>query len=150
MKKIEATIGYRIVCDDGEIRYYSGWSGNGDCYKDDEAFAKSDGVCYIREATFESVYEDTGRDYVTNWDLDGEYADGNTRVQIFNDASDYFKDEIPEGYPYTEQFLGWVALVCYDLVDWQGVDIILDEMDWDFYEQEEGSLPLPWYWKKED
>ena len=149
MKKIEATIGYREEYDNGEIRYYSDWSGQGYVYKDDLAFQSGEGVCYIREAEFEHAKEDYGHDYVTNAQLEDEGYGMHTRKQIIEEARDYFRDEIPEGYPYTEKFLAWVAMVCYDIVDWQGIDIILDELDWDFWNPNDPDLlPYPWEWKK--
>ena len=148
MKKIEATIGYREEYDNGEIRYYYGSSDNGFCYKDDEAFQSGEGVCYIREAMFDNISEDFNRDYVTLEDLERE-GECYTRKLIIAEARSYWRDEIPKDYPYTEKFLVWVANICYDIVDWQGIDIILDELDWDFWNPNDPDLlPYPWEWKK--
>jgi hypothetical protein len=149
MKRIEATIGYREEHDNGEVRYYSAYSGNGYCYKDDEAFKTGNGVCYIREAAFIDAKEDYNRDYLTLEQIEKDEEDGYTRGQIISAARDYFNNEIPEGYPYTEQFLSWVALVCYDMVSWEGIDILLDELTFDDF-QEEDAKPFPWNWKPEN
>ena len=138
------------MCDNGEIRYHYGATANGFCYKDNDAFESGEGVCYIREATFDNVAEDYNRDYVLASDAEWG-VDICTRKSIIKDARDYFREEIPKDYPYTEKFLAWVALVCYETVDWQGIDIILDELDWDYGNfNDEGLLPYPWEWEPED
>ena len=145
MKKIETTCGYREEYENGEIRYYSAWSGQGYVYKDDEAFKTGNGVAYIREAEFEHAREDYGKDYVTPEQIEKEGYGMHTKAEIISEARDYFRDEIPEGYPFTEDFLAFVAQVCYDIADWQGIDILLDELNWD-EPQEEGAKPYPWNW----
>ena len=146
MKRIEATIGYREEYDNGEIRYFSDWSGQGYVYKDLTAFEKKEGVAYIREALFEHASEDYGREYVTREQIEKEGGDICTYAEMRREAWDYFKAEIPKGYPYTEQFLAYVCYLCFDLVDWQGFDLMLEELSLEDY-QEEGATPYPWNWE---
>lgn len=149
MKRIEATIGYREEHDNGEVRYFAGQSGNGYCYKDDEAFKSGNGVCYIREATFVDAEDDYHRAYVTLEQIKNDEEDYYTKAQIIDAARYYFNSEIPEGYPYTEEFLSWVALVCYDIASWEGIDLLLNELSFDDF-QEEDAKPFPWEWKPEN
>lgn len=151
MKRIETTCGYREEYDNGEIRYYYDNTFNGFCYKDDTAIEKKEGVAYIREATFlDRTFEnETKKDYVTADELKAQGDGLNTYEEMKAHALEYFKDEIPEGYPYTDKFIDWVVRVCYDILDWQGFDMLIDELDWDFgNENDPDMLPYPWEWKK--
>lgn len=151
VKRIDATCGYREEYGTGEVRYYPDHTDNGECYKDDEAFDSGKGVCYIREAMFDQIREDEGRDYVTNWDLE-KSDDYYTKGQIVEGAKRFFECEIPEGYPYTEKFIDWAAQAAYYGVDWQGIDVYFNEID-DFTSLDSGygfTLPHPWEWEPEE
>lgn len=146
MKRIDATFGYREEYENGEIRYYSDWTGQGYAYKDETAFNEKRGVAYIREATFAQAREDYGRDYVTLEQLEQE-DDCTTYKKMYEWARKYFKTDIPNGYPYVDEFLAAVCRVCFEIVDWQGFDMIIDEMDWDYLDNPKSEKPLPWNWK---
>ena len=131
MKTIEATIGYREIMDNGEVRYYAGNGDEGLCYKDNEAFNKGEGVCYIREAMFCDDFGDAGREYVTDADLTD--CDNYTRAQIEQSVREYFEDDEfankqAERYP---DFIKNTAQVIFNEAEWQGVDIMLNELNWD-------------------
>lgn len=131
MKKIEVEIGYREEYDNGEVRYYCDWSGQGYVYKDVDAFEKKEGVAYIREATFEHAKEDYDRDYVTIDQLEKE-GDNYDYATMMKEVKWYFKgNENVDGKPWADKFYGNVLATVFDIVDWQGVDILLDELDWD-------------------
>ena len=135
MKKIETDCGYREEYENGEIRYYSDWSGQGWCYKDRKAFEKGEGVCYIREAEFEHAKEDYGLDYVTAEQMEKEGYGLHTKREIVEEVRDTFKyltsdeDFNPNDYDI-EGFILQAAENCFNEVDWQGVDMLLDEWDW--------------------
>ena len=130
-KRIEATIGYREICDDGEVRYYSDWSGQGYVYKDDEAFKSGEGIAYIREATFEHALEDYGRNYVTLEQIEQE-DDCCSYDSMMKWVRWYFKgDDRVDGKPWASEFYKNVCAYVYGVIDWQGFDLVLDETDWD-------------------
>lgn len=149
MKKIEVTIGYREEYDNGEVHYYCDWSGQGYVYKDVDAFEKKEGVAYIREATFEHAKEDYDRDYVTIDQLEKE-GDNYDYATMMKEVKWYFKgNENVDGKPWEDKFYENVLATVFDTVDWQGIDILLDEFDWDAdIEQFEGGSEMPWDYGK--
>lgn len=131
VRKVEADIGYREEYDNGEVRYFSGWSGQGHVYKDASAFEKKEGVAYIREATFEHAKEDYDRDYVTLEQIENE-DDCCTYESMMNEVWWYFKgDEAVDGKPWAEKFYEHVCVYIFETIDWQGFDVLLNEVDWD-------------------
>ena len=131
MKKIEVEIGYREEYDNGEVRYYCDWSGQGYVYKDASAFEKKEGVAYIREATFEHAKEDYDRDYVTLEQIENE-DDCCTYDRMMKEVRWYFKgDEAVDGKPWANRFYEQACEYVFDTIDWQGFDVFLNEVDWD-------------------
>lgn len=63
-KRIDVTVGYKIVEDGKPTRYFGAMTEDGVCYKDLDAYKKNDGICYIPQTIldnsglFEDVIED--------------------------------------------------------------------------------------------
>ena len=128
MKRIDVTIGFREEYEDGEIRYYPGDGFEGRCYKDAEAFYRGEGVAYIREAIFEPYWGERNRDYVTDVDL-RDAEDIYTRAEMYDWVKDYFKELDPKDYK--DDIFADIAELVFNMIDWVGFDMQLDECDWD-------------------
>lgn len=95
-KEITTTAGYRVEETGKLTRYYSGSTGEGYVYKDEEAFNARVGVVYIPEA----AYDDPDRNYVTSDDGEGNlytYQDLYELMEALfleNDRFELVKDKI--------------------------------------------------------
>lgn len=139
MERIEATVGYREVYDNGEIRYYPDMTDDGECYKDDNAFESGVGVAYIREEIFSDVYADHKREYVLASELEGDIFTRSDMLDWLMNIIDIA--DIPPRIN-RKSFLEHVASCIYYELSWQGFDMLLDDTDYkeyfdDFSDQDE-------------
>lgn len=116
-KRIDVTIGYKIVEEGKPTRYFAGYCGEGRCYKDISAFKDKKGICYIPESEFE---------FGSGFETSAEWGIG------------YLKSDITElirrGLPYMdipedEKFVERIAEYCLELAEWEGIEVVLDRLD---------------------
>ena len=98
MKRIESTIGYRVIDNEGFVTYHTDFTKNGYVYKDDDAFESGNGICYIPENGF---YAGVATE-----------EDGYTKEDIFDLINEYSEKE------YSDDELKDVAKALYYDMDW--------------------------------
>lgn len=111
MKRIDVTCGYREEYPNGDIYYYGGETEQGVVYKDMDAWASGEGVCYINELDF-------------NEDWCYKNYQGNTRDEIIADMAEY----LPScDVKFIEQCAEYVLQTC----DWECLTTMMIDVDWD-------------------
>lgn len=110
MKKIETTIGYRVIEND-TIEYFGGQTDNGECYKDLDAWENGTGVIYISEYglqcdTLDDAWtRETWLEWVKDTLLKEEYENWN------------------------DDFVEYLAEIILYECDWQDLSTLLNEID---------------------
>lgn len=119
-KKIDVTVGYKIVEDGKPTRYFAGDTGEGMCYKDIDAYKNDNDICYIPECEFDGE----------GWSV--EYRDGlgYAREDILNCILDELRWNY-EGIPVCDEFCAYEAECIIEEAEWESVGVILDRIDLD-------------------
>lgn len=119
-KRIDVTIGYKIVEDGKPTKYCAGNTGEGMSYKDIDAFKNDDDICYIPECEFDGE----------GWSA--EYRDGlgYAREDICNIISDELRWNY-EDIPVCHEFCEYIAECVMLAAEWESVGVILDRIDLD-------------------
>lgn len=113
---IIATVGWKEVFEDGEIRYYCGTTDEGWCFKDKKAY-DTRSVCYIPEVDFR------GHDYL----IEGA-ATGYTR----EDIEKILRETLEElELPFSEDFVVQKARSVFDVAEWESIGVVVDRIDWE-------------------
>lgn len=119
-KRIDVTIGYKIVEEGKPTWYFAGNTGEGMCYKDTDAYKNNDDICYISECEFDGE----------GWSVEYKEGLGYAREEIL----DIVKDEIRwnhEGFPLDEDFEQEIADYIFEVVEWESIGVALDRIDLD-------------------
>lgn len=111
MKRIDVTCGYREEYPNGDIYYYGGETAQGVVYKDMDAWASGEGVCYIGEHEFEEGWCSVN-------------YEGNTRDEIIADMAEYMPGC---DVKLIEQCAEYVLQTC----DWESLTTMMIDVDWD-------------------
>lgn len=120
MKRIDVTCGYREEYPNGDIYYYGGETAQGVVYKDMDAWASGEGVCYINELAFDEDINELSSD--ENWCY--KNYQGNTRDEIIADMAEY----LPScDVKFIEQCAEYVLQTC----DWECLTTMMIDVDWD-------------------
>ena len=119
-KKIEVTIGFKTINENGVETYFGDYTNNGFCYKNIDAFKNGLGVIYIGEYDFQSeICESTNAMlwYRNNW------------IKYVKEAClNYLEDKINEIQECDFMpFIEFCALQILDECDWQDLTTLLDE-----------------------
>lgn len=119
-KRIDVTIGYKIVEDGKPTRYFADQTSEGMCYKDLDAYNNNDDICYIPECEFDGE----------GWSV--EYRDGlgYTReevIKIIEDEIDWNFEDIPR----CEAFATNIADYIVAEVDWETIGVAVERVDFD-------------------
>lgn len=113
---ISATVGWKCVYEDGEIRYYCGTTNEGWAFKDKKAY-DTRSVCYIPEVDFRK------QDYL----IEGANT-GYTREDIENMVRETLEDlELP----FSEDFVRQNARSVFDMAEWETIGVVIDRIDWE-------------------
>lgn len=142
-KKIEVTNGYKIVDENGiVVGYETGSTMNGECYKDEDAFKKKEGVCYISEYEYSEMLENLTA--LHSEYENSEFSDEDYRADV--------KDIIDNvGWKYEDILnlvggIGFekVAWYIFAIVDWQSPETyfqeFLDDIGTSFFPLEQFGL----------
>lgn len=130
MKKIEVTIGFKVVDDNNNIIGYEGsYTGNGFCYKDMNAFENGNDVIYISEYCF-----DEGEEFMSNEDaIKKECWTTETWKDWVREVVYSDKDIVLCTDDDTkEEMISYIAGAVLETCDWQDLSTYLEE--WDLYD----------------
>lgn len=119
-KKIDVTVGYKIVEDGKPTRYFAGNNGEGMCYKDLDAYKNDDDICYISECEFDGE----------GWSVEYREGLGYTKEEIINFVADEIRWNY-EGIPACKEFCVHEAECIINEAEWESVGVILDRIDLD-------------------
>ena len=117
-KRIDVTIGFKIVEEGKPTWYFADQTPEGMCYKDVDAYKNNDDICYIPEQEFDGE----------GWGVEYREGLGYTREEIMNFVSDELRwnyDEIPE----CKEFAQLEADYIFDIVNWECVGVAIDGLD---------------------
>lgn len=119
-KRIDVTVGYKIVEGGKQTKYFAGDTGEGMCYKDLDAYKNNDDICYISECEFDGE----------GWGV--EYRDGlgYTReeiIQIVEDEIDWNYEDIPP----CDDFATSIANYLIEDVSWESIGVAVERIDFD-------------------
>ena len=119
-KRIDVTIGYKIVEDGKPTRCFAGDTGEGMCYKDIDAFKNNSDICYIPECEFDGE----------GWDMQYKEGIGYTKEEIINCVRDTIRWEY-DGMPEKDDFITHIAECVFMEVEWETIGVAIDRIDLD-------------------
>lgn len=118
-KRIDVTIGYKIVEEGKPTWYFADRTPEGMCYKDLDAYKNNDDICYIPEHEFD------GED----WGVEYREGLGYTKEDIVNCVSAELWSY--EGIPKCEEFAQLEADYIFDIVNWESIVVAVGRIDFD-------------------
>lgn len=119
-KRIDVTIGYKIVEDGKPTRYFADQTSEGMCYKDLDAYNNNDDICYIPECEFDGE----------GWSVEYREGLGYAReeiIQIIEDEIDCNFEDIPR----CEAFATNIADYIVEEVNWETIGVAVERIDFD-------------------
>ena len=119
-KRIDVTIGYKIVEDGKPTRYFADQTSEGMCYKDLDAYNNNDDICYIPECEFDGE----------GWSVEYREGLGYTReevIKIIEDEIDWNFEDIPR----CEAFATNIADYIVAEVNWETIGVAVERVDFD-------------------
>lgn len=119
-KRIDVTIGYKIVEDGKPTRYFADQTSEGMCYKDLDAYNNNDDICYIPECEFDGE----------GWSVEYREGLGYTReevIKIIEDEIDWNFEDIPR----CEAFATNIADYIVAEVKWKTIGVAVERVDFD-------------------
>lgn len=119
-KRIDVTIGYKIVEDGKPTRYFADQTSEGMCYKDLDAYNNNDDICYIPECEFDGE----------GWSVEYREGLGYTReevIKIIEDEIDWNFEDIPR----CEAFATNIADYTIEYVSWESIGVAVGRVDFD-------------------
>lgn len=119
-KRIDVTVGYKIVEDGKPTRYFADNTGEGMCYKDLDAYKNNNDICYIPECEFEGK----------GWSAEDKEGLGYTREEIINCVCDEIRWSY-EGIPISVEFCIYEADCIIEMVEWESIGVAIDRIDLD-------------------
>ena len=119
-KKIDVTVGYKIVEDGKPTRYFADQTPEGMCYKDLDAYKNDDDICYIPECEFDGE----------GWGVEYREGLGYAREDIINCVLDELRWNY-EGFGECTEFAQLEADYIFDIVNWESVGIAIDRIDFE-------------------
>lgn len=116
-KRIDVTIGYKIVEEGKPTRYFADNTGEGMCYKDEEAYNNNSDICYIPECEFDGE----------GWSVEDKEGLGYVKEEIEN----IVKDELRWNYnfPWSNHFANTIARIVFGEVGWESIGVAIDRID---------------------
>lgn len=120
-KRIDVTIGYKIVEEGKPTWYFADQTPEGMCYKDLDAYKNNDDICYIPECDFD------GEGWGVEYREDGL---GYTREEILH----IIEAELDWNYkniPYNNDFVTNIADYLIEEVNWESIGVAVERIDFD-------------------
>lgn len=138
-ERIEKDYGYLIMQDGKIYDYEGGQTGQGEIYKDKEAFRTGDGVCYISELQLEELHENLAELERAHYDspITSEHlhllaredilsAFGETRQNIIDQVREMFQED----YMLTEKQIEYLAECAFNEADWASILTVIGNDYW--------------------
>lgn len=119
-KRIDVTIGYKIVEEGKPTRYFADQTSEGMCYKDIDAYKNNDDICYIPECEFDGE----------GWSVEYREGLGYAREDITNCVSDELRWNY-EDIPRCSHFATYIADCIIENVSWESIGVAVDRIDFD-------------------
>jgi hypothetical protein len=131
MKKIEVTIGFKYVDDNGNVvKIESDFSDNGYCYKDLSAWEKNEGIIYASEYDFEKV-DDKGN-FIEEEELKEQWTRESWVEWVKGIVFHHNYEEIATLSDREKVLLtNKIAYDCLCVCDFQGLDAQLEGWNWE-------------------
>lgn len=137
MKKIETTIGFKYVDDNGNVvKIESDFSNNGYCYKDLSAWEKNEGVIYAPEYAFEDAEDENGcfiegKELKEQWTRESwiEWVRGVVFHHNYEEIATLSERE-------KDLLINEVAYDCLCVCDWEDLSTYLEGWDWEYCVEE--------------
>lgn len=117
-KRIDVTVGYKIVEEGKPTWYFAGDTGEGMCYKDIDAYKDNSDICYIPECEFNGE----------GWSIEDREGLGYTREEILNIVQDEIRwnhDDLPRDEDFEQE----IADYSFDVVEWESIGVAIDRID---------------------
>lgn len=119
-KRIDVTIGYKIVEEGKPTRYFADQTPEGMCYKDLDAYKNDNDICYIPECEFDGEC----------WSVEYREGLGYAReevIQVIEDEIDWNFEDIPR----CEDFATNIADHIIEDVNWESIGVAVERIDFD-------------------
>jgi hypothetical protein len=117
-KRIDVTVGYKIVEEGKPTRYFAEDTGEGMCYKDIDAYKNNSDICYIPECEFDGE----------GWSIEDREGLGYTREEILNIVQDEIRwnhDDLPRDEGFEQK----IADYLFEVVEWESIGVAMDRID---------------------
>ena len=116
-KRIDVTVGYKIVEDGKPTRYFADQTDNGMCYKDLDAYKNNDDICYIPECEFDEK----------GWSVHYKEGLGYAREEILDMVANTstWDWELPISNEFHERIADYVM----QEVSWESIGVLIDRID---------------------
>lgn len=119
-KRIDVTVGYKIVEEGKPTWYFADQTPEGMCYKDLDAYKNNDDICYIPECEFDGE----------GWSVEDREGLGYTREEIINFVCDEIRWTY-EGIPTDNDFATNIADYLIEDVSWESIGVAVERIDFD-------------------
>ena len=119
-KRIDVTIGWKIVEDGKPTRYFADQTSEGMCYKDLDAYNNNDDICYIPECEFDGE----------GWSVEYREGLGYTReevIRIIEDEIDWNFEDIPRCKAFATNIADYIVAE----VNWETIGVAVERVDFD-------------------
>lgn len=119
-KRIDVTVGYKIVEEGKPTWYFADQTPEGMCYKDLDAYKNNDDICYIPECEFDGE----------GWRVEYREGLGYVReevIQIIEDEIDWNYEDIPRN----KEFATNIADYLIEDVNWESIGVAVERIDFD-------------------
>ena len=119
-KRIDVTIGYKIVEEGKPTWYFADKTSEGMCYKDIDAYKNNSDICYIPEYEFDGE----------GWSIEDREGLGYTREEILNIVREEIRwnhDDLPRDEDFEQEIADYI----FEVVEWESIGVALDRIDLD-------------------
>lgn len=119
-KRINVTVGFKIVEKGKPTWYFADQTPEGMCYKDLDAYKNNDDICYIPECEFDGE----------GWSVEYREGLGYAREDIINCVSDELRWNY-EDIPRCDDFATNIADYIIESVNWESIGVAVERVDFD-------------------
>lgn len=119
-KRIDVTVGYKIVEKGKPTWYFADQTPEGMCYKDLDAYKNDDDICYIPECEFDGE----------GWGVEYREGLGYVReevIQIVGDEVDWNYEDIPRNKEFTTNIADYLI----EDVSWESIGVAVERINFD-------------------
>lgn len=131
MKKIDVTIGFKYVDDNGNVvKIESDFSNNGYCYKDLSAWDNNEGVIYAPEYAFDDA-DDNGN-FIEGKELKEQWTRKSWENYVRGIVFHHNYEEIATlSFEEKEKLIDYIAYNILCMCDWEDLSTYLEGWNWE-------------------